>query len=261
MKLLRNVLLILFVLSSACAKNIASGKHDGDGNKTSDPVLPGKILNLTNWKLTLPVNTGNKANPDEVKQPALNTYTNPDYFYTNKTSDAVTFRSTVDGFTTTGSNFPRSELREMTDNGTRSASWSSSAGTHTLFIDQRITHLPAVRKHIVCGQIHDSDKYILFFRLEDDQLLISVNGGDRDVLDSHYVLGTRFTVKLVVNNDQTQVYYNNKLMYTYRTVFNVAYFKAGAYVQSSCKGQKQTPGELCSAYGEVEIYNVWAKHE
>jgi len=256
MKFICSSLLVL-LLSSASAKKIA----DPAKRPSAEALLPGKVFDLTNWKLTLPINTGNKANPDEIKQPLLNTYTNPDYFFTNKTNNAITLRANCGGFTTSGSNFPRSELREMVDNGTKSASWSSTTGTHTLFIDQRVTHLPDVRKHIVIGQIHDADKYLIFFRLENDQLLVSVNGGDRDVLDEHYILGTRFNIKLVVKDNTTQVYYNGALKYSYKMNFSGAYFKAGAYVQSSCQGDKKTPGELCSAYGEVELYNVWVKHE
>lgn len=258
MKLFAYTFLFLFS-SMACSQ------------KESDPYvtvktelaakLPGEILNLENWKLTLPINTGGNANPDEIKQPLLNTYTNNDYFYSNKTNDAVTFRANAGGATTSGSNFPRSELREMINKGKQPANWSSSEGTHTLFIDQRVTHLPDVRKHMVIGQIHDADKYLIFFRLEDQKLLVSVNGGDRVTLDEHYQLGKRFSVKMIVSNDQTKCYYNNELKYTYKGSFSGAYFKAGAYVQSSCQGNKKTQGESCSAYGEVEIYNVWVKHE
>ena len=223
--------------------------------------LPAQVLDLTNWKLTLPINSDATINPDEIKQPQLNTYTNADYFFTNKTNDAVTFKANAGGATTSGSNFPRSELREMFENGKKSAAWSSAEGTHTLFIDQRITHLPDVRKHMVVGQIHDADKYVIFFRIEDKKLLVSVNGGARETLDDNYVLGTRFSVKMVVSNNKVKCYYNEVLKYTFDINFTGGYFKAGAYVQSSCQGAKKTEGESCNAYGAVEIYNVWVKHE
>ena len=229
--------------------------------KPAKPSYPGQVLNLQAWKLTLPVNTDHNGNPDEIKQTELNTYADDNYFFLNKSKDAVTFKATCGGETTSGSNFPRSELREMQDDSKTSAAWSSAEGKHTLFIDQRVTHLPDVRKHIVVGQIHDASRYVIFFRLEGTKLLVSANGGARIVLDPNYVLGNRFTVKFVVENNQTQCYYNDKLMYTLDENFSNAYFKAGAYVQSSCKGNKKTEGESCDAYGEVEIYNVWVKHE
>lgn len=226
----------------------------------ADSVLPSKILDLTNWKLTLPI-PGNNDNPAEIKQPALASYSNVNYFFASDNNKAVAFRANAGGNTTHGSNFPRSELREMADGGKTQASWSSSVGKHTLFIDQKITHLPDVKDQVVVGQIHDATKYVIFFRLEHHRLFVSVKNGGTYTLDDNYKLGTRFSVKFVVNNDETQCYYNEKLMYTYKGNFSGAYFKAGAYVQSVCHGKAQTPGELCDAYGQVEIYNVWVKHE
>lgn len=246
---------MVFTILLACCKptNAQLPMAMASGNSA------GQVLNLQNWKLTLPVNTAHNGDPDEIKQPELNTYSDPQYFFVSKKKDAVTFRANVGGETTKGSNFARSELREMA--GNEKAAWSSDKGRHTLFIDQRITHLPDVRKHMVVGQIHDATKYVIFFRLEDHNLLVSVNGGQRVVLDDDYSLGKRFSVKFVVANNETQCYYNNVLKYTYSGGFTDAYFKAGAYVQSSCKGKKMVEGESCEAYGEVEIYDVWVKHE
>ena len=221
--------------------------------------LPAQILDLANWKLTLPVETAHAGSPDEIKQPELNTFSDKKCFFTR--GNAVVFRATADGATTSGSNFPRSELREMTADGKRPAGWSSDTGKHTLFIDQKVTHLPDARKHMVVGQIHDATKYLIFFRLEDQKLFVVVNGGHRITLTENYKIGTRFTVKFEVENSTTKCYYNSKFVYAWNGSFKGAYFKAGAYVQSSCKGKKQTPGELCTAYGEVALYNVWVKHE
>ncbi len=263
---MRSAILLLFLASAACSKgesstNIKEKTEKDNEQGDTAKIYPARVLNLTNWKLTLPVNTEHSGDPDEIKQPELNTYTSDDYFHLNAAKNAVVFRANTGGATTSGSNFPRSELREMLNNGKTSAAWSSSEGTHTLFIDQRVTHLPDVRKHIVIGQIHDADKYVIFFRLEDHKLLISVNGGDRVTLDNNYMLGTRFNVKFEVSGDKTKCYYNGDLKYTFEGHFAGAYFKAGAYVQSSCKGAKKVEGELCSAYGEVEIFDVWTKHE
>jgi hypothetical protein len=101
---------------------------------------------------------------------------------------------------------------------------------------------------------------VIVFRLEGTKLFIDINGDDGPTLTSNYVLGTRFKVKFVVSNNQTKCYYNDVLMYTHNQSYSGAYFKAGAYTQSSCTG---TPGssESCSAYGEVVIYNVTVSHQ
>jgi hypothetical protein len=251
---------LALLLSAPLVKNTATVVYKPTIALADTTKLPGKVLNLTDWKLTIPISTKPTGAADDIKQPQLNTYTS-EFFFTDKTNTAVTFKASVDGATTKGSNFPRSELREMINNGKDQASWSSASGTHTLFIDQRVIHLPEVRDQIVIGQIHDANEYIIFYRLEGKKLLVSVNHGENKILDSNYKLGTRFNVKFVVSNNETKCYYNGDLKYTYAGSFSGAYFKAGAYVQSSNRGKKKTEGELATAYGAVEIFNTWVKHE
>ena len=100
--------------------------------------LPSQVLDLSNWKIQLPI--GGEEDPDEVTQPELDGYRVDPWFVPNPGCDGVRFRSAVNGVTTGGSNYPRSELREM--NGAEEASWSSSDGTHSMTIDQTVTHLP-----------------------------------------------------------------------------------------------------------------------
>lgn len=235
--------------------NEASATTSGTGS------LPANVLNLTNWKITLPIDGPDSGtNADEITQPALATYSIDPYFKNNSTNTGVIFRAHTGGATTSGSGYPRSELREMTNNGASNASWSSGSGTHTMEIDQAITHLPVVKAHIVAGQIHDSNDDVIVFRLEGTKLFIDINGDDGPTLTSNYVLGTRFKVKFVVSGNQTRCYYNDALIYTHNQSYSGAYFKAGAYTQSSCTG---TPGssESCSAYGEVVIYNLTVTHQ
>lgn len=223
--------------------------------------LPSEVLDLSNWKLNVPEGIKTPGTSDEYRQPELKTYVNENWFYTNKTSDAVIFRAITGGTTTKGSGYPRSELREMTENGKKNASWSSSEGTHTLFIEQSVVHLPVKKPHIVVGQIHDAADDVIVFRLEKRKLFIKTGDESGPALDDNYQLGTKFTVMFKVKNDLTECYYNGKLKFSYPKAFNGAYFKAGAYVQSSCRGKRKVEGESCDAYGAVEIYKVWVKHE
>jgi len=223
--------------------------------------LPAEILELNNWKLNVPEGIKTPGKSDEYRQPELKTYHNDKWFFVNKAGDAVVFSAMTGGTTTIGSGYPRSELREMTDQGKKNASWSSSIGIHTLFIEQRIIHLPEKKPHIVVGQIHDDKDDVIVFRLERNKLFVKMGNEKGPVLEDNYQLGTRFTVMFKVNSDQTECYYNGKLKFTYPKVFSNAYFKAGAYVQSSCQGERKVEGESCEAYGAVEIYKVSVKHE
>lgn len=220
-------------------------------------AYPGQIINLNNWKLTLP--TGGSKDPTEIKQPSLATYKNDPYFLVSG-DNGVRFRAPVTGVTTSGSSYPRSELREMVNNGKDKASWSSTSGKHTMYLEQAVTHLPKAKPHIVVGQVHDSSDDVIVIRLEGKKLQIDVDGADGPVLDSNYTLGKKFAVKFEVQGGQTKIYYNNSNTpaYTLSRSYSGAYFKAGAYTQSNCSRETD-----CSAnnYGEAIIYKAVVTHE
>lgn len=228
--------------------------------QTPRTPYPSEILNLTNWKLTIP--TSSSGVPLEIKQPSLSTYHLDPWFVVTTEADAVRFRAAVNGSTTRGSDYPRSELREMTGSGKTNASWSSSDGVHTMFLDQAITVVPKIKQDVVAGQIHDDSKDIVVVRLNYPTLHIRVDGTSVYTLDPNYTLGKRFTVKFVVSNGLTKVYYNNDVdsIYTLNKKYSNAYFKAGAYVQSNCK--KEGDPSLCNEnnYGEVVVYNTIITH-
>jgi len=218
--------------------------------------LPSDVLNLTNWKLTLPVNTSHAGAPDEYLQPELNGYQNSDYFFVNNTRDGVVFTAHCGGYTTSGSGYPRSELREMTSNGSATASWSTTSGTHTMEIRQAVTHLPVAKPHVVVGQIHDAGDDVIVFRLEGTKLFVDQNGVNGPVLTSNYQLGQVFTVKFVARNGGVECYYNGQYIYTYSVSTSGCYFKAGCYTQSNT-----SKGDAATAYGQVVIYSVSVTHQ
>lgn len=224
-------------------------------------TYPGQVLNLTNWKITLPIDLDANASPDEIKQTALNTYSHADYFHLNVSNDGVVFKAHAGGVTTNNSGYPRSELREMKDNGINLASWASNDGLyHVLEVTEKITHVPDVKKHVVVAQIHDASDDIVMLRLETNKLFLEFNGSDGPTLTSNYTLGTTFTFKIVVYNNEMKFYYNGNLFHTEIQTFSGAYFKAGMYTQSSCQGSKIVAGELCTAYGEMELLGLSIFH-
>ncbi len=228
----------------------------------SNAQYPAQVLHLTNWKITMPYDNDSDGRADEIKPPAIATFADPNYFFVSPARNSVIFRAHAGGATTSGSGYPRSELRERVANGSVDISWSSSTGIHTMFIDQRVNHLPVQKPHIVVGQIHGGGDDVTVFRLEGTKLFIDLNGNDGPVLTNNYQLGTRFTVKFVVQNDQVKYYYNGNLVpFTYNKSINGGYFKAGAYTQSSCQGDKRVPNESCDAYGEVEIFDLQVTHQ
>lgn len=230
---------------------------------TLDPY-PSQVIDLSNWKLTMPFGSTKKpTRPLEVRQPDLATYKEDPWFTLTLDGKGVIFRAPVTGPTTSGTKYARSELREMANNGKTPANWSSTEGIHTMFLDQAITAVPKAKQHIVVGQIHDDNDDIIVIRLEYPNLYVNVNGKNVYTLDSHYTLGKRFTVELVVNEEQTKVYYNGNTnpSYTLTLDYTNAYFKTGAYTQSNCDSEGKS--SLCSVnnYGEVVVYKAKVSHQ
>lgn len=232
-----------------------------DGTTTADK-LPSAVINLTDWKLNIPI-AGSNGFSKEIVQPELNGYAD-DYFHVNTAGDAVVFRAHANGVTTKGSSYPRSELREMQNNGKDKASWSiaSGGGTHTMEITQAVTHLPTQKPHVVVGQIHDADDDVIVFRLEKKKLFIDHNGTAGPVLTSNYQLGTKFTVKFVAGGGAVRCYYNGVYVESYPSTATGCYFKAGMYTQSKTteKGGREDKDDA-NAYGEVEVFNVMVSHD
>jgi hypothetical protein len=226
----------------------------------STAQYPAQVLDLANWKLTLPVNAGGATIgvPLEIQQPALATYTQEPYF--RVLDDGVQFRAPVNGVTTSGSRYPRSELREMTNNGTRQASWSTTEGVHTMVIDQAITAVPAAKPHVVAGQIHDATDDVLTIRLEQPRLFVDHNGTDGATLTSSYVLGTRFTVTIQASEGAIKVYYNGSVTPADTLPLSGGgnYFKAGVYTQSNCTRERTC---TLDNFGEVVIYHLTVTHQ
>lgn len=102
------------------------------------------------WKITLPV--GTPGSPTEIKQPAFATYSD-EWFWED--AEGMHFRVRADGVTTSGSTYPRCELREMKlPDGLTNAAWSTASGKHTLWLRGKVTQIPPVKQDMSVAQIH-----------------------------------------------------------------------------------------------------------
>lgn len=231
----------------------------GDPCVETGATLPADVLNLTDWKLTLPIAaTEDTSTPMEIEQPELSTYHIAPYFGLDATADRVRFLANAGGVTTSGSHYPRSELREMIDGGAAKASWTTTSGVHTMTITQAITHLPEAKPEVVAGQIHDAEDDVVMIRLEGSHLFVEGGGDDLGTLTSNYVLGDEFTVRFVAANGVIEVFYEDlsiPLVHVEREASG-CYFKAGVYTQSN-----EDRGDMPEAYGEVEIRDLVVTHE
>lgn len=213
--------------------------------------IPAGIINLSNWKLTLP--TGDDE-PDEVNQPKLTQFRHERCFHTTPVGDGVVFRAPVGGATTANSDYPRSELREMTAGGKKEASWSGESGTHVMTINQAITALPRGKAEVVAGQIHDEEDDIVMVRLHGSKLFVEGDGKQIGVLDPAYRLGTRFTVQFVATPGLIRITYNGIKTVSLERDGSEYYFKAGCYTQANDDNADE------DSYGEVVIHSLTVQH-
>jgi hypothetical protein len=119
-----------------------------------DPVLsldprkpPGGNFDLSHWKLTLP-----DAAASEIPAAQLTSgFTNFPYFYTAP-NGALVFSCPVTGGTTSASDYPRCELREVLVATNNNVNWMGY-GRHVLTARCTVTQTPSSGK-IIMGQIH-----------------------------------------------------------------------------------------------------------
>lgn len=221
---------------------------------------PAQILDLTSWKLQLPV----PADPShivEIKQPQLSRYAKSPYFLVaDKTNcgAGVRFRAPITGPHTSGSHYARSELREMTADGKSNASWSSTFGTHTFEETIAFAATPTGKPDVVGAQIHNAAEDISLLVLRGTNLYITNSGAGTSVLVSaHYSLGTFIDMKWTVSDGTTRAYVNDVLQLSFDRAYAGAYFKAGAYPQASC--QNASPCQS-SNYGSSIITRLSTSH-
>jgi hypothetical protein len=217
---------------------------DGSKNEVFRPMRlrPAQVVDLRQWKIGLPTTV-------EINNPKLESYSDPSF----QAVQAVQFTVHCGDKAQPGSKYPRSELREMNADGSN-ASWSSTSGTHTMELTQRITHLPVVKPSLICGQIHSAD-YLILIELTGKTLAVRYVDNVVGVLDDSYQLGTSFDMKVVAANGYVDVYYNGVIKVHQAMAKTGCYFKAGCYLQSST-----ATGDVATAYGQVEISDLTISH-
>jgi len=213
--------------------------------------LPGELLDLSNWFLTLP--TGGEEDPQSIFQPELDTYSS-EYFQLDAARTGVVFTTPAGGTTTSGSSYPRTELREMF--GEEKASWSNRSGRHTLTVRQAVTALPPVKPEVVVAQIHDGDDDVVLVRVEGSRLLVEYDDGDGEVmLDPAYRLGALYDLEIVAEGGRILVSYQGGPPAVVDLEGSGWYFKTGAYLQSNTER-----GDAPDSVGQVVLQSLRVTH-
>ncbi len=213
---------------------------------------PASLLDLSHWRLTLPIDTNHPGNPDEIRQPGLAEFTHPDHFFLNSNRDGVVFRAHCGGVPTKGSRFPRCELREMEDGGRFRAGWDTGGKEiHSMTMSATITNTPPNKPHVVCAQIHDANDDLMMIRLEGSKLFIERNEFDVVMLDRKYELGQPIDLVIQAGKGKVKVWHNGEPKMDWSVTRQGCYFKAGCYTQSN-----PDKGDSADSYGEVMIHKL-----
>jgi Alginate lyase/RTX calcium-binding nonapeptide repeat (4 copies) len=233
-------------------------------------AAPSGNFNLSNWKITLPVDQSGTLSGTAVEVQNLSGYKNSKYFYTGS-DGAMVFYAPVDGATTSGSSYARSELREM--NGSEKAAWNLSTGGSmgaTLEVDAA-PNRDGVGGRLVVGQIHGQDDELVRLYWENGTVYFANDQAGPGNSETKFTLkdSTGATPNVSLNEKfsytinakgstlEVDVYADGKV-YESTTAINSVwqsdtfYFKAGAYL-----GANESNG---SGAGQASFYALDVNH-
>lgn len=241
-------------------------------SSTLNPNLPPSgNFDLSHWRLTLP--TGTAGNPDTISTSRLVSGYTSQYFYTGS-DGAMVFWCPVTGVTTSGSSYPRTELRETMSDGSV-YNWSPTAGTATLNATLALNRVPSTGK-VTVGQILGVGTggttsgplitlvYKYDFTIGTGILEAAVRSTPGGTTTTHYTvatgipLNTKFSYQIQVRPDMTlSVQINGVTKYSAPIdpswTSQGMYFKAGDYVQDNVG--TSTEG------ARVSFYSLFVAHK
>jgi hypothetical protein len=237
----------------------------------SSNAAPSGNFNLSNWKITLPVDQKGTISGTAVEVQNLSGYQNSKYFYTGS-DGAMVFYAPVNGATTKGSSYARSELREM--NGTERAAWNLSKGgfmSATLEVDAA-PNREGVGGKLVVGQIHGQDDELVRLYWENGTVYFVNDRAGSGNSETKFTLKDAkgaapnislnekfsYTINAKGSSLEVDVYADGKV-YESSTKINSVwqsdtfYFKAGAYL-----GANESNG---SGAGQASFYALDFNHD
>ena len=228
-------------------------------------------IDLSNWKLQLPIDAKGsfRGKAAEVLSPA--SYSHSDYFHMG--NGGIVLAAPVNGATTGGSDYARSELREM--NGSAKAGWSVAQGgrlSATVRVDAAPTQSDGSFGKVVVGQIHGGSGQLVRLAWEDGTLFYANDKTTNGTKDLHiellnssgqqpsvsrnetfsYVLDVSANTLTVSVKADGQTYSSSSPIHRSWTD-NAFFFKAGAYLGVNERGG--------SGVGQVSIFRLDVDHD
>ncbi len=262
---------------------------DDDDNDDGDTIspsgdAPASILSyLKNWKITFPLDSDGKDSANDSQSGNdCDDRNNDAYEIRNITGDIpypfseyffvhgkeVFFKAHCAGATTSGSSYPRSELRQTPGGGDNY--WSMDDYQY-LDVRVRAVHLPDEKPEVSMVQIHgpDDEPLRVEYRADSQGLHVVQNEDDTVEYVLPYSLGQQLHVTVTVDNGDITCRIENEdtgdvWSDTWEAEDSKGYFKVGCYTQSTifledCKSGEGFSDESLNAYGLVGVSSMVLK--
>lgn len=278
--------------SDAPVKITNDSKPEED--KNDPPATPNYVLadiDLSNWKVTLPIGRPTEVEPPSILNYATNGALLP-FMYNDSTDGSIVFH-TYPGASTANSSYSRTELREQMVSGSNSTNWTFAQGGKlrgTLAVPEVSMDDNGKPHRIIIMQIHGRLTNAQRDRIgEDDnnappvlkiywqdgkvrvktKVLKDLNVSDTDILFtnawtddagknfSEVVNHEKFTLEVNVSDGRMEVTMNDSETFIYDDIHMEKwgvfenYFKAGNYLVTTDSG----------AFSKVKYYELEVSHD
>lgn len=281
---------ILFIF--ACGSKSIEELEPTINEVNETPVAPTYKLpniDLSNWKVTLPIGNPTEVKPPEILNYATNETLKP-FMYNDSINGALVFY-TYPGASTTNSSYSRTELREQMVPGSNNTNWTFSQGgnlkgelsmasiskdnngnyhrTIIMQIHGRLTNEqrdligendnnapPMLKIYWVNGYVRVKTKVLKNLDADETEILYTSAWGDDDGYTfSEYVGFDRFTLEVKVSEGRMEVLMNGKSI-VYNDIHIQKwgvfenYFKAGNYLSTTAE----------NSFSKVKYYKLEVSH-
>lgn len=278
-----------YLEQNTSAPNTQSELATSTTTDASDYQLPD--IDLTHWKVTLPIGSPTSVRPPEILDYATNEILKP--FFYNDSLDASLVFYTYPGASTANSSYSRTELREQMVSGSDHVNWTFAQGgrmrgvlsvpevsldsngkPHKVIVMQihgRLTNEqrdligakdnnapPILKIYWDKGRVRIKTKVVKDLNATYEELLHEEAWGDDEGYTIPVDVGNeKFTLEVIVSDGTMEIVFNELYSIVYNSIHIQKwgifenYFKAGNYFQTKDE----------NAYARVKYYELEVSHQ
>tara|TARA_B110000902_G_scaffold227557_1_gene266990 strand:+ start:21197 stop:22117 length:921 start_codon:yes stop_codon:yes gene_type:complete len=284
------IILFIFACGSKSIEELEPAiNQENETPEATPPTYNLPNIDLSNWKVTLPIGNPTEVKPPEILNYATNETLKP-FMHNDSINGALVFY-TYPGASTTNSSYSRTELREQMVPGSNNTNWKFSQGgnlkgelsmasiskdnngnyhrTIIMQIHGRLTNEqrsligendnnapPMLKIYWVNGYVRVKTKVLKNLDADDTEILYTNAWGDDDGYTySEYVGFDKFTLEVKVSEGRMEVLMNGKSI-VYNDIHIQKwgvfenYFKAGNYLSTTAE----------NSFSKVKYYKLEVSH-